>query len=347
MIWRSPSNLALIKYWGKHGKQYPCNASISFTLERAYTEMELTHAPKAKDGQIALDFRFEGQPQPAFAQKIQRFLNSLLADEFPFLDAHQLRIQSHNSFPHSAGIASSASSMSALALCLCSMQRELGLGLEEEAAFWQKASRIARLGSGSACRSIFPVAGLWGKTPHWAAGSDDYAVGMAEELHPIFHDYRDAILLVSKQEKSVSSTAGHALMDGNPFAPVRYAQAQDNLGKLLPALKQGDLETFGQIVEEEALTLHALMMTSRPSYILLEPSSLALIQRIRAWRAESKQPLYFSIDAGPNLHLLYPAAAASAVEAFIEAGLKPYCQDGQYLLDRVGQGAVEQTEYRF
>ena len=340
IIWRSPSNLALIKYWGKYGRQLPRNASISFTLQEAYSETALRYQPKPSDGNISLSFAFEGQPNAAFEQKIQRFLSSI-QDRFPFLGDYHLDIRSHNSFPHSAGIASSASSMSALAVCLCSMERALGSTLDEEAAFWQKASDIARLGSGSASRSVYPHLAVWGATPLVEGSSNEYAIPYSEQVHPMFRTFHDDILMVSRKEKSVSSTAGHALMEDNPFAAVRYEQAHLNMEQLLGALKTGDLDTFGRIVEQEALQLHALMMTSNPSYILMEGNSIELIKRVRAWRQSTGHPLYFSLDAGPNLHLLYPDDVANAVTTFIQEELLALCEGGEYLRDVVGPGPVQ------
>lgn len=340
ITWRSPSNLALIKYWGKYGRQLPRNASISFTLQNAYSETALRYAPKDDDGTIALSFAFEGEPNTAFAQKIERFLSSII-DRFPFLTRYQLDIESHNSFPHSAGIASSASSMSALALCLCSMERALGDTLADDAAFYQKASDIARLGSGSASRSVYPHLAVWGATELVEGSSNEYAIPVGQDVHEVFHTFHDDILMVSRREKSVSSTAGHALMEDNPFAAVRYEQAHQNMEDLLVAMKAGDLETFGTIAEQEALQLHALMMTSKPSYILMEGHSIELIKRIRAWREQTGHPLYFSLDAGPNLHLLYPDSVVQEVTAFIESDLLELCEGREYLKDVVGPGPVK------
>ena len=122
--WQSPSNIAIVKYWGKHGKQLPRNPSISFTLQSAVTDTILRYQPKEKTKGIALRFTFEGSPRPAFSQKIEQFFEQNLW-AFPFLEQLDIQIDSKNTFPHSAGIASSASSMSALALCLCSLEREL------------------------------------------------------------------------------------------------------------------------------------------------------------------------------------------------------------------------------
>ena len=339
MLWRSPSNLALIKYWGKHGQQRPRNASISFTLSKAYTEMAMRYEPKSGASGPSLSFLFEGEVQRAFEQKILAKLQAWSEDFCPFLKDYHLSLESRNSFPHSSGIASSASSMSALALCLCTMERDLGLGLEAEEDFWRKASELARLGSGSACRSVFGPLALWGEWADYPQASERWAIDLSTELHEVFRDYQNAILLVSKEEKSVSSTAGHALMEGHVFAQARYAQAKDNLARILPALRQGDLTTFIEVVEEEALSLHGLMFNSRPSYVLLLPQSLALVSAVRAWRRETGVPLCFSIDAGPNLHLLYPKAYTKQVVDFLALDEVKACYQ-DVLHDELGLGAV-------
>lgn len=339
ITWRSPSNLAIVKYWGKHGRQLPRNASISLTLDNAYSETKLDYVEKEDMDNISLDFFFEGQPNKAFGDRILKFLNSV-ADELPFLYEYHLTIHSSNSFPHSAGIASSASSMSALALCLCQMEREVAYTLPAEEMFYQRASYFARLASGSACRSIYPHAASWGVTKHIAGSSDEFATPFSNELHEVFKTFHDDILIISKDEKSVSSSAGHQLMEGNAFAPLRYELADKNLGSLLGAMRSGDIETFGVIAEEEALMLHALMMTSQPSYILMEANSIEAIKRVRAWREATGKPLYFSLDAGPNLHLLYPTEIVTEVQSFIVSDLQPLCQDGKWIADKVGMGAT-------
>lgn len=338
VAWRSPSNIAIVKYWGKHGEQFPCNPSISFTLQAAHTNTSIDFESKKENyNQVTLDFLFDNQPNEAFKIKIQQFLESLI-DIFPFLRQLHLTIHSNNSFPHSAGIASSASAMSALALGLCDMERTLFGTLKSEAEFLQKASYIARLGSGSACRSVYPNMAIWGENTSVESASDLFAVPFGDELHPIFKDFQDTILLVSRNEKEVSSRAGHGLMEGNIFANSRYEQARQHFRLIIDALKAGDIELFGQIAEQEALTLHALMMTSNPPYILMKPNSLLLIEKIRAFRQDSKQPLYFTLDAGPNLHLLYPESAKEHVMRFIKSELVQYCESGAFIEDRVGAG---------
>jgi diphosphomevalonate decarboxylase len=336
--WQSPSNIAIVKYWGKYDPQLPKNPSISFTLASARTETSLYYTKKA-DAQpgIELAFSFEGSAKPAFAQKIGLFLERIL-DIFPFLEQLTLRIESANTFPHSAGIASSASSMSALALCLCATEQRLFGTLPTEAEFLQKVSYVARLGSGSACRSVYPYAALWGQSEANPLSSDYWAIAFESELAPVFKTFHDDILIVSKKEKSVSSRAGHQLMENNPYAEPRYQSARENTLRLTRALQEGDLETFGLIAESEALTLHALMMASNPPFILLQPNSLSLIEQVRQFRADTGLPLYFTLDAGPNLHLLYPDHIAGPVKEFTETVLQTYCEEGTILRDRVGKG---------
>jgi diphosphomevalonate decarboxylase len=340
--WRSPSNIAIIKYWGKHGIQLPRNPNISFTLDKAFTETILSFKLKSKKGKkddISLDFLFENAPNEAFRQKQLKFLRSLIPI-FPFLPNYEWTISSHNSFPHSAGIASSASSMSALALCLCEMELVVLESRFDVPSFTNKSSMIARLGSGSACRSIFPTMAVWGVCPEIEGSNDDYAIGFEGEIHSVFKTYHDAILIVSRGEKSVSSRMGHGLMDNNPFAAPRYQQANERMTAVVAALRSGDVETFGQIAEDEALTLHALMMTSSPSFTLLKPNTLRMIEILRGWREATKLPAYFSLDAGPNLHLLYPDFIKNEVNALITNELQPLCEDGMVIFDNVGQGAL-------
>ena len=338
VTWRSPSNIAIVKYWGKHGIQLPRNPSVSFTLDAAHTDTSVEFVEKAtKDNEISIDFYFEGEPNEAFASKITKFIEGL-DEEFGFLRDYKFRIESSNSFPHSSGIASSASAMSALALCLCSIEKILTGWPSDSTDFLNKASHIARLGSGSAARSVYPEVAIWGEHHDIEGSTDLQAIPFDTELHSSFRDFHDDILIVSAEEKSVSSRAGHALMEDNPYAPVRYEQANRNMIATLEALRTGDILKFGKILEEEAMTLHALMMCSDPSYILMKAGTLAVIDKVRAFRKETYLPLYFTLDAGPNVHLLYPDEVADQIWPFIEKELVPHCVEGKVIRDRVGLG---------
>ena len=332
--WQSPSNIALVKYWGKKGKQIPQNPSISFTLSECCSE---TFISFEKADRLDFRFFFEGKENPAFGAKIEKFLLDYQAF-FPFINQLALTVESRNTFPHSSGIASSASSMSAFVMGLVEIERSLSLSKGRPVNMdLKKASYFSRLASGSAARSVFPKMALWGATDCYKDSSDEYAVSLADDIHPVFKTYRDSILIVSGEQKSVSSRAGHALMEGNPYASARYAQANDNIKTLLAALKSGDLDTFINITESEALQLHALMMCSSPSYILMKPNTLNLINEIREFRQETKIPLCFTLDAGPNVHLLYPESEAEKVEDYIKNVLADYCDRDRWIADHVGK----------
>ena len=335
MGWACPSNIALVKYWGKKGKQLPQNPSISFTLSECRSETFVTFE---KADRFGFSFYFEGKENPAFGAKIEKFLLENQAF-FPFINQLNLKVESRNTFPHSSGIASSASSMSAFVMCLLDLERSPSLSKGQPLDInSQKASYFSRLASGSAARSVFPAMALWGKTEAYEGSSDEYAVSLENDIHPVFKTYHDSILIVSGETKSVSSRAGHALMEGNPYAPARYAQANENIKNLLSALKSGDLDTFINITESEALQLHALMMCSNPSFILMKPNTLIIINKIRDFREETKIPLCFTLDAGPNVHLLYPESEAEKVEHFIKGNLATYCVDNKWIADYVGDG---------
>jgi len=246
-------------------------------------------------------------------------------------------IKSENSFPHSSGIASSASSMGALALCLCDIEKKL---FNNEKDFLKKASHLSRLGSGSASRSIYPSVVTWGLSSDIDKSSDLFAIPVID-FHDVFSTFHDDILIVSDREKSVSSSAGHALMETNIFADNRYTQAGIHMTKILSAIQTGDLETFGKIVEDEALTLHALMMCSDPSYILMEPHTIEVIKKIRAFRDETSIPIFFTLDAGPNVHILYPDSVSDKATDFINAQLLPLAHEGRIIRDKVGLGPVK------
>ncbi|MEZ4906592.1 MAG: diphosphomevalonate decarboxylase [Saprospiraceae bacterium] len=339
--WKSPSNIALVKYWGKYKNQIPINPSISFTLSQAYTQTIIEYSSKKKDdNKISFDFYFEGKQKPEFARRITSYLNSLL-EIFPFLTQLHFEIFSDNSFPHSSGIASSASSMSSLALCLNSIERNLFEVNLDYDHFTKRSSYVARLGSGSACRSIFPKIALWGKMEEIPESSDEYGIPLQHILHPNFQNYHDDILIVSKKAKSISSSDGHKIMSQHQFKDGRIKQVNKRLYFLLRALQSGDYEKFGEILENEALTLHSMMLSSEPAYILLEPNTLKIIQMVESFRNSTKLPVYFSLDAGPNVHLLYPGEIADKVQDFINNDLVKYCKDGDYIKDYLGTGPKE------
>ena len=328
---KSPSNIAIVKYWGKHGNQLPNNPSVSFTLSRCHTETQISF--KRNDGgNYRLDFLFEGKESPKFKEKIEKYLIDN-QQYYGFLKGLDLNIESYNSFPHSSGIASSASSMSALVLCF--LQIEKIVNHDDTPIDMQKASFLSRLASGSAARSAFPVMSLWGVTPSVSMSSDEYAVPLANMVAPVFKTYHDSIMIVSNKEKSVSSRAGHSLMNGHPLAEQRYATARHNTEQLLKILHDGDVDGFIKIAETEALQLHEMMATSTPSYHLMEPNTLKIIDLVTKFRRDTGTQVCFTLDAGPNVHVLYPDTCEETVKHFIKEELLQYCHEYRWIDDKV------------
>ncbi|NOX46771.1 MAG: diphosphomevalonate decarboxylase [Chlorobi bacterium] len=337
--WQSPSNIALVKYWGKRGNQIPQNPSLSFTLRNSFTETEISYIYREQPG-ISIEFLFEGKPNPDFEERIRKHLLTL--QEFlPFLNSLGLTINSSNSFPHSSGIASSASAMSALVLGLCSIERDLFGTLQNEKDFLQKASFLSRLCSGSAARSVYGGFTVWGKDGHVAGSSDEIAIPPEIKIHPDFLGLNDSILITSPEKKKISSSRGHSLMNGHPYAEVRYDQARANLSKLIKILQTGDERGFISIIENEALCLHALMMSSNPGFTLLNQDTWNIIHAVREFREANNLMLAFTLDAGPNVHLIYPEKDKNKIVRFISNELIPYCFREMWIDDRMGEGPTE------
>jgi len=336
--WISPANIALVKYWGKYGNQLPQNPSVSMTLAQSNTTTQLTWTRAS--GKPHHTFLYAEHKAPAFEKRVFEYIHDILW-LIPELKEYSLQIKSENNFPHSSGISSSASFMSSLALCLMDAIGIITGNKLEPGEFHRKASILARLGSGSASRSIYGGFALWGHTDEIPGSSDEFAVSMNPLVHPVFKTYRDAILIVSSRVKSLLSSAGHHLMDDHAFATARYTSARENILSMISILRSGDQENFIRLVEEEAMTLHGLIQTSAGGPILMEPGTLAIIRSIRNFRSHTGNHLCFTLDAGPNIHLLYPENESETVRFFIENALLQYCEDRKWIDDHIGSGPFQ------
>ncbi len=331
--WICPSNIALVKYWGKRPVQLPLNPSISFTLSEAVTRMKIEYDYN-KNKPFSMEFIFNGNPRPEFEQKLTGYLGRI-RDFIPELEHTQFKINSANTFPHSAGIASSASSFGGLALALACMKDEMRNETGNSENFVRNASLLARLGSGSACRSLYGGYVLWGSYEGIPGSSDEFAIPLPE-INNEFLSLRDSILVVSSEPKQLSSSKGHQLMEQNVFTAGRRSQALNNLQRMLDSLREGDWTGFMTVMEDEALSLHAMLMTSSPGYILLKPGTLEIIEKIRNFRKREGIQAGFTLDAGPNVHMIYPQSAEAAISNLINNELSIHCE--HIIHDKIGIG---------
>lgn len=336
--WSSPSNIALVKYWGKNKDQTPKNSSISFTLSNCNTKTSVVFSKiEKKLDAVHFTISYDGKMQNDFRPKIEKYFASII-QYCPYLLHFNLEINTKNTFPHSSGIASSASGMSALSLCIMSLEKEITKDDLSANFFFLKASFLSRIGSGSACRSVYGGFNIWGKHEDFEQSSDLFSLQLNQSISTEFENFQDTILLVDENKKDVSSSAGHSLMDNHPFSMDRYMIANKNTSALKIILEKGDLFAFCELVEKEAMMLHSLMMTSSPSYVLMKPETLEIIDKIKSFRNRNKVPVCFTLDAGANVHVLYPEKDSKSVLDFINSKLSKYCFQGKFIKDHLGKG---------
>jgi diphosphomevalonate decarboxylase len=279
------ANIALTKYWGNADPdlRIPANDSVSITLDRVRTVTTVAFRADLPEDEVTVD----GRPLVGPArERVSRHLDLLrgLAGV-----SWRARVVSENNFPAGAGIAASASGFAALTLAGAAA---LGLDLSP-----RDLSRLARRGSGSAARSVFGGFVLL----HTGAQDED---AFAEPLYaPDWWDIWDLIVIVSRAEKAVPSSEGHHLAPTSALHRARVARVAELNRQLLDALARRDFTVLGQAAEEDALLMHAVMMTSRPSLIYWLPETVAVMHWIQA-RRQAGIPAYFTIDAGPNVHVL-------------------------------------------
>jgi diphosphomevalonate decarboxylase len=297
---RSCANIALIKYWGNRDDalHLPSSGSISMNLDGLTTTTTVRF-----DESLAAD-RLTINGQSASGPALERVSQHLgRIRELAGLRAHA-DVVSDNTFPVGVGLASSASAFAALTLAACAAA---GLTLPE-----RELTTLARLGSGSACRSV-PTGFV-----EWLPGHD-HASSYAESIAPPDHwGLVDLIAIISQAHKPVGSLQGHRLATTSPFQAARLADAPRRLDLCRSALLARDFETLAGIVEQDALMMHAVMLTSTPLLVYLLPATLHVIQTAHAWRAEG-YPVFFTIDAGPNVHLITLAEHADVLERTLAA----------------------------
>jgi diphosphomevalonate decarboxylase len=304
------SNLAFVKYWGKIDEtlNLPLNSSISMTLSNAKTTTTVRFDEDLPHDQVIV----AGQAQNAegrFAQRISQHLDRIRALANVQTPAEVI---TENTFPVSAGFASSASGLAALSLA---GSAALNLNLSE-----RDLTILARRGSGSASRSIPAGFVEW----YAAQTSED---SYAEQIAPPEHwDIRDVAVIVSNEEKSVSSSLGHKLAQESPFWESRQPLLPKRLETVRQAIQERDFETFGRELEAEAISMHAIALTSSYStnghwhsgIYYWTPDTLELLIAVQQWRQDGI-PVYFTLDAGPTVHLICPAEYEAQITAAVQA----------------------------
>jgi diphosphomevalonate decarboxylase len=285
---RAGSNIAFIKYWGVSDPtlNLPLSNSISMTLADAFTTTTVDW--DTRNGMFVDEVTIDGMRLDA--KRVERITRHLERIRSFANVSYRAKVVSQNNFPMASGIASSASGFAALTVAACA-----ALGYELTPT---QLSAIARRGSGSASRSLF------GGYVEWLKGRDD-ASSVAQPIHPPDHwELLDVVAVVSGAEKAVSSESGHLLAMTSPFNMARIDHVDMALMEVRSAIATRDIERLGVIIERDALAMHAIMMTSSPSLLYWQPGTLEVMQAVRQWREHDKVPVYFTIDAGPNVHLI-------------------------------------------
>jgi len=288
-------NIAFIKYWGNRDDvlRLPSNGSISMNLEGLSTKTEVKFNPQLREDSLILNHKKLGGPA---LERVYAFLDIVRK-----LSGRQIyaEITSENNFPTGAGMASSASAFAALALAA---SNAIGLNLSET-----ELSRLARRGSGSACRSI-PDGFV-----EWYEGDKDENSYAASIAPAAFWDLVDCIALVTTSHKEVGSTAGHRLASTSPLQTARLQDAYRRLDFCRSAILKKDFQQLAEIIELDSNLMHAVMMTSKPALFYWEPQTIEVMRAVRNWRGQGI-PACYTLDAGPNVHIICLSSASDKIQ---------------------------------
>jgi len=282
------ANIALIKYWGKRDEHLmlPTKSSLSLWLPQLTTTTKATFSSNQADT-IVLNGKRLTQQQ---AQPITSFLATFR--KIYTINKHFL-IETENSFPTAAGLASSASGFAALTQALTKLCN-LNLSTQEQ-------SLLARRGSGSACRSLFNGFVLWNKGT-LADGSDSYA----QQLFPPEHwpELKVIVTIVNKDKKKISSrTAMQQTVATSPDYKAWVERSEQRIPLMINAIKQRNITTLGQLAEQDCLEMHHCIQTTTPAMNYWQPKTMTIMKKVQTLR-ESGIPCYFTIDAGPNVKII-------------------------------------------
>lgn len=294
----APSNIAFIKYWGRKDEilRLPTNGSIAMNLSNLLTTTTVEFNGALREDEII----FNGKKEETVGNRALLHLDRIR--KLARITA-KAKVVTENNFPTGTGLSSSASGFAALTLAATNA---VGLRLSEK-----ELSILARQGSGSACRSI-PDGFV-----EWLDG-DTSETSYAVSLHPSdYWDIADVVAVVSKQRKEVATSIGHTTAGSSPFFATRLSFIKNKIEQVKKALSERNFAAFGELIEAEALELHAIYFTSHQSLIYLRPESLQLILQIRKWRSEGL-PVYFTVNTGQDVHVICQKKDAKRVAKLLE-----------------------------
>ncbi|MEK7441181.1 MAG: diphosphomevalonate decarboxylase [Chloroflexota bacterium] len=298
---KANSNIAFIKYWGNSNNalRLPSNSSLSMNLDGLHTRTTVTFDSSLNDDEVIIENKIQSG---SVRERVIKHLN-LIRDRAKM--ETRARVESENNFPTGAGIASSASAFAALTTAACAAAN---LQLSE-----RELSIIARMGSGSASRSV-PTGFV-----EWYRG-ERHDESFAESIAPPeYWNLVDCVAIVSAKHKEVGSTDGHSLANTSPLQQARVDDAPRRLKICREALLKKDFARFADIVEEDAVMMHAIMMTSRPPLFYWLPPTLAVMGAVKKWRTQDGIPVCFTIDAGANVHVITLSNHVRDVESRLRA----------------------------
>lgn len=295
----SPANIAFVKFWGKKNPKLniPFNDSLSMNLSGCLTTTTVEFGEKFKKDRITIN---REKIQGKGYERVVMILSLVRKMAKIKLFAS---VSSKNSFPSDAGIASSASGFSALALAASSAA---GLSLSQK-----ELSILARLGSGSASRSIPD-----GFT-YWKRGTDNDSSYSVQTAPLGFWDIRDLVVVVSREKKKSGSTEGHTIATTSPYFKLRLKKLPSRIRTIKKALLKKNFETFGRVLEEEAIDLHVMAMTSRPSIFYWNGGTMNTMHVIMEMRGKGLS-CYFTMDAGPNVHVICQGKDEDKIRKILE-----------------------------
>lgn len=294
----APANIAFIKYWGLQDAErtLPYNGSISMNLDACLTTTTVAFDPALAADEVTLTL-YGKPPERAVGRPLDRVVAQL--DRLRALAgvAWRARVDSANTFPSDAGIASSAAAFAALTVAGVAA---LGLVLDER----QLSLLTRRSGSGSACRSIPTGYAEWripdGAFDAAAWDEESYAVSLAAPEHWAL---ADVVAVVDAGAKKIGSAENHRLAVTSAYFPARLAEVPARIAATRAAIASRDLERLGEAMEADAVSMHAICMTSRPPSFYWNSGTMEIIHAVRSWRDEGLQS-YFTVDAGPNVHVI-------------------------------------------